>query len=138
MSNISKNSNKRSNSKVEQARDEVFAYKSVIRSAILTGVFFIFSILFNLRIITFFMNRNLLWDILDVMIKTILILLFFFFMMVSLGNYKELVGNPLNWKEILLIIILSLGQSILNPWVFTLTLIGIILVLIYLFLIQEG
>ncbi|MFX1408745.1 MAG: hypothetical protein ACFFA6_00200 [Promethearchaeota archaeon] len=137
MSNISKHTDKKANSKAKQGIDEKFAYRSVIISVILGGIFLTISIFFNIEIITIFEGRNILWDIIDVIIKTGAILLFFFFMMISIGNYKELVGKPVNWKEILLLIVLSLGQSILNPWVFILTLIGLLFILIYLYLIQE-
>ena len=130
MSKILKKSEKEVNSKITQNRDEIFAYRSVIISAILSGIFFIGSLFFNLKIITVFLNQSLLWNLLNILIGTILILLFFFFMIVSLGNYKELVGNPISWKEILLIILFSLGQSILNLWVFILSFLGIIFILI--------
>ena len=137
MSKILKKSEKEVNSKITQNRDEIFAYRSVIISAILSGIFFIGSLFFNLKIITVFLNQSLLWNLLNILIGTILILLFFFFMIVSLGNYKELVGNPISWKEILLIILFSLGQSILNLWVFILSFLGIIFILIYFLLVQE-
>lgn len=136
MSKISKLPNKKANSKVKFF-NEKFAYRSVIISVILGGIFLIISIFFNIEIITVFMDKNVFLDIIDVLIKTSVILLFFFFMMVSIGNYKEIVGKPISWKEFLFLIVLSLGQSILNLWVFIFTVLGIIIILIYLYLIQE-
>ena len=83
------------------------------------------------------MNQNLIWNIIDISIKVITILLFFLFMITSIGNYKELIGKPIDWKELLLLFVLSLGQAILNLWVFLTTLLGLILILIYLFLVQD-
>ena len=134
---MSKSPSKKANSKVKQAFNEKFAYRSVIFSVIFGGIFLTISIFFNIEIITVFMDKNVLFDILDVFIKTSVILLFFFFMMISIGNYKEIVGKPISWKEFLFLIVLSLGQSILNLWVFTFTVLGIIIILIYLYLIQE-
>ncbi len=137
MSKISKLSNKKANSKAKKAFNEKFAYRSVIISVILGGIFLTISIFFNIEILTVFMDKNVLLDIVDVLIKTSVILLFFFFMMVSIGNYKEIVGKPISWREFLFLIVLSLGQSILNLWVFIFTVLGIIIILIYLYLIQE-
>ena len=83
------------------------------------------------------MNIDLVWTIIDVVIKVIVVLLFFLFIITGYANYKELVGKRLNWKELLMFILLSIGQTLLNLSVFTLTLIGIFIIVIYLFLIQE-
>jgi hypothetical protein len=124
--------------KLEKSRsDETFAYRSITISAVLGTICFIVSILFNLEIITILMNIDLLWTIIDVVIKTIVVLLFFLFIITGYANYKELVGKRLNWKELLMFILLSIGQTLLNISVFTLTLIGIFIIVIYLFLIQE-
>jgi hypothetical protein len=83
------------------------------------------------------MNVATFWTFIDISIKTIAVLLFFLFIITSYGNYKELIGKRLNWKELVLLILLSIGQTILNPLVFILTLLGLIVILIYLFLVQE-
>lgn len=83
------------------------------------------------------MNREILWTVIDIFIKVIVVLLFFLFIITSFANYKELVGKRLNWKELVLIILLSIGQTILNSLVLIFTLFGLIVILIYLFLIQE-
>jgi hypothetical protein len=124
--------------KLEKSRsDETFTYRSIIISVVLGSICFIVSILFNLEIITILMNIDLLWTIIDVVIKVIIVLLFFLFIITGYANYKELVGKRLNWKELLMFILLSIGQTLLNLSVFTLTLIGIFIIVIYLFLIQE-
>ena len=137
MSKIPKQPEKKKKSKQNHRTDEDFAYRSVLMSAILGGIFYIISILFNIEIISVFMNINIYWTIIDISLKVIIILLFFLFMTTSLGNYKELIGKPLNWKELLLLFVLSIGQTILNPIVFVFTLFGLVIILIYLYVVQE-
>ncbi len=137
MSKIPKQSQKELKKKEKYRSDEKFAYRSVIISVIFGGVFYIISLFFNAELITIFMNQNIIWNVVDILIKVITILAFFLFMITSVGNYKELVGKPLDWKELVLLLIFSLGQTILNPWVFFFTLLGLILILIYLFLVQD-
>jgi len=131
-------SKKTSKSKRISDNDESDILKSLKNSAILGGIFLTFSLFFNTEIINYFMNRGIYWDILDVSIKVSLILLSFLFMMISLGNYKELTGKPVGLKEILLLFGLSLVQTMKNLYVFIFTLIGLGLLLIYLYLIQES
>ena len=119
-------------------KDEKFITKSIKISSLLAGLFLTLSLLFNGEIVTYFMNRGIYWDILDVSIKVSLILFSFLFMIISISNYKELTGKPLSIKEIILLIALSLGQTVRNLYVFIFTLIGLVLLIFYLFLIQES
>jgi hypothetical protein len=137
MPKFKKRPKKSSKSKRITERDERLILKSLKNSAILAGIFLTLSLLFNTEIVKYFMNRGIYWDILDVSIKVSLILLSFLFMMISLGNYKELTGKPVGLKEILLLVGLSLVQTMKNLYVFIFTLIGLGLLLIYLYLIQE-
>ncbi|NVM34205.1 MAG: hypothetical protein HWN81_01335 [Candidatus Lokiarchaeota archaeon] len=137
MSKIPKQPKKKKKSKEKHRSDEEFAYRSILISAILGGIFYIISIFFNIEIISMFMNINIFWTFIDISLKVIIILLFFLFITTSIGNYKELIGKPLSWKELLLLIILSIGQTILNPVVFVFTLFGLIIILIYLYVVQE-
>lgn len=118
--------------------NENFAYKTVIKSVVLAGLFFLVSILFNMEIIIFFMDKGGLWVIIDITIKVLAILFFFFFMIISIGNYKELTGRPLNFKLIFLMFVLSLLQAFRNPLVFTFTLFGLVIITIYMFFVQES
>lgn len=124
--------------KKNQVSDDKFAFKSVIRSTVLGGIFFIVSILFNGEILEIFDTSILLWNIIDSIIKVVFILSFFIFMIISMGNYKELTGKPLNFKDILLISILSIIQAFRNPIVFTFTLAGLLILLTYLYLLQDN
>ena len=137
MSKIPKQQDKDQKLKEKYRFDEKFAYKTVIISAILGGIFYTLSLFFNTGFITIFMNKNIFWNFIDVLIKVIVILLFFLFMITSVGNYKELMGKPLNWKDLFLLFLLSIGQTILNIWVFTLTLFGLAVILIYFYIVQE-
>ena len=137
MSKIPKQQEKKLKVKEKYSSDEKFALRSVVMSAILGCVFFIISFLFNIELVTFLMNIGIFWAIIDILIKVFAVLLFFLFIITSYGNYKELLGKRLNWKELVLLILFSIGQTILNSLVFILTLIGLIIILIYLFLVQE-
>jgi hypothetical protein len=125
------------NSKKKRLSEEEFTLKSLKVTVILSGIFLIFSLFFNAEIITIFMNRDIYWNILDVSVKVSLILSGFFFMMISIGNFKELTGKPVKLKEILLLTGLSLSQTWKNLYVFIFTSVGLVILLFYLYLIQE-
>jgi hypothetical protein len=141
MSKFPKDQIKEQKLKIKRKSEDKFAYRTVIIACVFSIIFYIISLLFNVILvileISIFMNTNILFNLLDILIKVIIILLFFLFIMISVGNYKELTGKPLDWKEILLLIALSLGQTILNLWVFALTFIGLLVIVLYLYLIQE-
>ena len=130
--------NKEIQLKKSKLNDDKFAFKSVIRSTVLGGIFFIVSFLFNGEILEIFDTSILLWNMIDSIIKVIFILLFFIFMIISMGNYKELTGKPLNFKDIILLSVLSLIQAFRNPIVFIFTLAGMLILLAYLYLLQSN
>ncbi|TFG13945.1 MAG: hypothetical protein EU535_04070 [Promethearchaeota archaeon] len=138
MPKFKKESKKSSKSKKSPEDTKTYTMRSLKISAILSGIFLTLSLFFNAEIITYFMNRGIYWDILDVAIKVSLILFGFIFMTISIGNYKELTGKPIRSKEMLLLIGLSLAQTIKNLYVFLFTVIGLVLLLIYLYFIQES
>jgi len=115
-----------------------FIIKSGITSFYLAGIFFVISILFNSGIVTIFMNQNLYLDIVDISIKTISIILFFLFFSVAVGNVEEIKGKIFGWKKLTILIIISLIQSIRNGWVFLFSSLGIIILILYLWLLQES
>lgn len=137
MSKIPKAQIKDQKSKTKRKSEDTFAYRTVTISTLLSLIFFVVSLLFNTGIISIFVDINLIFDIVNILIKGIAILLFFLFIMISIGNYKEMTGKPLGWKELLLLFILSLGQTLLNYIVFIFTLVGLLLILVYLYLVQE-
>jgi len=137
---MSKFKKEKKNNKTSKKKglDEIFAYKTVIKSIVYAGLFLVISILFNLEIITFFMDQGGFWVIIDVVIKVVTILLFFFFIIISIGNYQELVGRPLKLKLIILVFVLSLLQAFRNPLVLTLTFFGLAAITAYMFFVQES
>ena len=137
MSKIPKDQTKQQKLKSKRKFDEKFAYRTVIVSTILGIAFFIISLLFNIEIMTIFSDISVLFDFIEGLIKVGATLLFFLFMIISIGNYKELTGKPLGWNIILLLCLLSLGQTLLNLWIFILTFFGILIFLIYFYLVQE-
>lgn len=117
--------------------NELHAYKTVIKSTILGGIFLVFSIIFNNNLISLALFIESIGSFLDLVIKIITILLFFIFMVISIGNYKELIGNPMNFKDLLLVFILSLIQGFRNPIVLGFTFIGLLIIIFYLYAVQE-
>lgn len=138
MSKAPKDQIKEQKLKIRRRSDDKFAYRTAIISCILGIIFYVVSFIFNIGIISIFTSGNFLFNLLDILIKIIAILLFFLFMMISVGNFKELSGNPLGWKELLLLFVLSLGQTLLNLLVFSLTFIGLLIIVIYFYLVQES
>lgn len=117
---------------------ENLAFKSLTISIILAGVFLVVSLFLNGGVITLFMNKGFIWEVIDVSIKVSSILLCFLFFLISIGNYKDLTGKPVDWKELLLLFSLSLVQTFRSLWVFLITLIGLLVLLFYLYLTQES
>lgn len=138
MSKIRKNSTKTESIKRKSKLIEKTAYRSVILSGILGGVFLILSIMINGEFIVIFTSDELLWVGIDITLKVLIILLFFIFMMISIGNYKELTGKPIDFKLILLVLFLSLIQAFRDSTVFSFTLIGLLVVIVYFYVVQES
>jgi hypothetical protein len=138
MSKFKKNNSISNKSNNESKVKEKFAFKTVVLTAILSGVLLIISILFNTQIITIFMVKNTIWNYFDIIIKVFVILFFFLFSLISIGNYKELSGKPLDFKIIILLFVLSLIQAYRNSWVFGFTFLGLIVIVAYLYFVQDN
>ncbi|MHA1884390.1 MAG: hypothetical protein ACW96S_05015 [Promethearchaeota archaeon] len=123
--------------KKKRISDDKFAYRTVIIATVFGIIFYAISLLFNIEILKFYVNGNEIFSIIDFLIKVAAPLLFFLFMMISIGNFKELTGKPLDWKELILLFILSVGQTLLDILVFSFTFIGLIIILAYFYLVQE-
>ena len=117
---------------------EKSTYRSVILSAIIAGILLIISILLNGGYLSLFPSETVLLQTLDITIKVLVILFFFIFMTISIGNYKELTGKPLDLKLIAIIFIFSLIQAFRDSIVISFSLIGLLLITVYLFLVQEN
>ena len=117
---------------------EKSAYRSVILSAVIGGMLLIISIFLNGGYLSLFASEDLFLQTLDITVKVLVILFFFIFMTISIGNYKELTGKPLDLKLIVLIFIFSLIQAFRDSIVFSFSLIGLLLIIVYMFLVQEN
>ena len=117
---------------------EKSAYRSVILSAVIGGILLIISILLNGEYLSLFASEEFFLQTLDITVKVLVILFFFIFMTISIGNYKELTGKPLDLKLIVLILIFSLIQAFRDSIVFSFSLIGLLLIMVYMFLVQEN
>lgn len=126
---------KRSGDKKESM--EEFAYRTVIISAIMAGITFIISLLFNGEFISLtIISNHLILQIVENAIRILSIIFFYIFMITSIGNYKELTGKPVSWIELTFFFIVSLIQSFLDLLVFSFTFLGLIIVVIYFWIIQ--
>ena len=139
MPKFQKDPRKESKSMDKQSFNEDFAYRSLLITTIIGITCFIVSIFFNVvEIFSILIFQNTIFNIIDIAIRVSMILFFFFFMTISLGNYKDLLGKPSDWKEITFLFCLSLFQTMRNIFVFGFTLFGLIIILLYLYLIQES
>ncbi len=136
--------------KSKNISEDAFLLRSVRISAILGGIFLLLSLVFNgtqrfydhlvtklLPSISHLLQADN-WVVVDNIIKVSVILFAFFFMIISLGNYKEYTGKPIKIQEILILFGFSLIQTVRNLYVFIFTLIGLVLLLFYLYLVQES
>jgi hypothetical protein len=138
MSKINKNSVKARPTKKKEKIEEKFAFRSVILSAIFGGLFLAISFLLNGEIIILFLGDNPFLLVLDITIKVLVILIFNILITVSLGNYKELTGKPVDFKIIALVFFFSLIQAFRDSLVFSFTLVGLLAIILYLYLVQES
>jgi hypothetical protein len=115
-----------------------FMYLSAMKTYIIAIVFFIVSLIFNGRYIVLEdkFGESTATSIFDVLIKSFSIILFFFFTIVALGNWMELRGYILTWKEVLIVLIISILQSSTELYVFLIVAFGVVLILTYMYFIQ--
>ncbi len=138
MSKIKKENLKSGTVSRKQKLVEKSAYRSVVLSAVIGGILLISSIFLNGGYLSLVISENILFQTLDITIRVLVILFFFIFMTISIGNYKELTGKPLDFKFIILIFFFSLIQSFRDSLVFSFTLVGLLLIIVYLFFVQEN
>ena len=109
-------------------------------------IFFIISFLFNGLIISPWIELvensvegaegPTFLGVIDIVIKSGAIIIFFLFAFISLGNFQELRGYIMTWKEMTVLIVLTLIQATANGNVFIISSLGIIIIVIYMFFIQ--
>ncbi|TFF98869.1 MAG: hypothetical protein EU547_00220 [Promethearchaeota archaeon] len=116
---------------------EDFAYRTVILSALMAGISFVISLLFNGEFVSITaLNNTLILEIIENAIRILSILFFYIFIITSIGNYKELTGKPVTWIELSVFFIISLIQSFLDLLIFSFTFLGLVIVIIYFWIIQ--
>ena len=116
---------------------EEFAYRTVILTAIIAGILFVISLLFNGEFISLTnISNNLVIQIIENSIRIGSIVFFYIFIITSIGNYKELTGKPVTWIELTFFFIISLIQSVLDLLVFSFTFLGLVIVVIYFWIVQ--
>jgi hypothetical protein len=116
---------------------EEFAYRTVILTAIMAGILFVISLLFNGEFISLTnISNNLVIQIVENSIRIGSIVFFYIFIITSIGNYKELTGKPVTWIELTFFFIISLIQAVLDLLVFSFTFLGLVIVVIYFWIVQ--
>ena len=138
MSKLRKDTAKSESVKKKSKFIEKAAYRSVILSGLLGGVFLFLSIMLNGEFVNLFTSDDLLLVTIDVILKVLIIIFFFFFMMISIGNYKELTGKPIDFKIILALFFFSIIQAFRNSTVFSFTFISLLVIIIYFYVVQES
>ena len=138
MSKLKKENSKTKTVNRKSKLKEKSAYRSVIISAIIGGLLLIISTLLNGGYLSLFPTNTFLLETLSITIKVLVILFFFIFMTISIGNYKELTGKPLDLKLIVIIFFFSVIQAFRDSVVFSFSIIGLLVIIVYLFLVQEN
>src|SRR4030042_1532975 len=111
-------------------------YKSSVKTYIVAIIFLVLSIIFNMELvpITFGPEHDTLFKILVYGFRGVFVIGFFLFAFISWGNLMELRGGLMGLKEIIILIVISLMQTVRNPYVFLAASVGIFGVCIYIWL----
>lgn len=130
-----KKQKKKKRQKIEDLKAHLLLSAS---KAFLVGLgFLIASLLFNLEIVDLFGTPEETWlKVADVLVKGGCILGFFFFGLVALINTRELRGKVSEWQDLVLLSVISILQGVLSGWVVLTAVVGIVLILLYLWTIQ--
>ena len=122
-------------------------FSSSVKTYIFAAIFLIISFIFNGQLIPKWVDIVSIAlgadsgaispiVLLDLLIKSFSIILFFFFSFVSIGNWRELSGYILTWKEMTILLVFSLIQATTDGSVFIISSIGIVIILFYMYFIQ--
>ena len=154
MPKFRKETEKDKKKKKKKISDEDFAFRSILVSAIIGGAFLVISLVLNgteeffKGILNHFIDEDITYqlpdesilnvsEVIDNTIKVSVILICFFFIFISIANYKDLSGKPAKLKDGILLGGLALLQTIRILWVFLFTLIGLVLILLYFYMVQD-
>jgi len=122
-------------------------FSSSVKTYLFAAIFLIISFIFNGQLIPKWVDTVSIAlgadsgaispiVLLDLLIKSFSIILFFFFSFVSIGNWRELSGYILTWKEMTILLVFSLIQATTDGSVFIISSIGIVIILFYMYFIQ--
>lgn len=132
---------KRTQDQIEEEQQRLldlkaFMYSSSIKSLVIGAVCFIISLLFNGNIINLELEAGSYLDIIMIIVKCLSVILFFTFTIIGLANNMELRGDPASIREVIIIGILALIQTVRSGTVFGVSLLGVLLIVLYLWVIQ--
>jgi hypothetical protein len=130
--------------------DEDYAQQTVRRALLKKKMFTSAAVTFGLAVVCFVISfifngklyiianpdNSTLVKVIIVLIKGGSIVAAFFFLFISYANMMELRGYLMSFKHIVILVIMTVIQSISNTWVFLTCLVGIVGVIFYLYLIQ--
>ncbi len=122
--------------KIEQANKKQQMFQSTVITYLLALVFFILSLLFNAEYISLNFGESTGAQVGEIALKSVPVILFFFFMLVAVGNYQEMRGYIVTWKELVALLVLSFLLAGSSGWVFFISFLGISLIITYLYFLQ--
>ena len=122
--------------RIEQNLKIIRMYKSAGITYFLTLIMLTLSVLFNGEYIPLNFGDSTGAKIGAGIVKALPVIFFFFLALVSVGNYQEMRGYIATWKELTGIFILSILLATSDKIAFLSALIGILLMLTYLYFIQ--
>ncbi|GAB4324275.1 MAG: hypothetical protein Kow0069_29800 [Promethearchaeota archaeon] len=111
---------------------KAFLFSSSVKAFVVAGGFLVLSLLLNLGIVAVFPGE----EVYGALVKGAAIVGFFFFMCVSVLNLRELRGKVGGWQDLTLLVVLSILQGVLSGWTVLFSLLGILAVVAYFWLMQ--
>ncbi|MHA1856574.1 MAG: hypothetical protein ACTSYY_11055 [Promethearchaeota archaeon] len=137
------------NLEISKAEAKRSMFSSSIITYLIAAIFLVISFIFNGNLINVWVekitNAQSVIDeggapsfiyVMDIIIKSFSVILFFFFTFISIGNFQEYRGYIMTWKEMLILLIITLLQVSTNFTIFLITFVGIILCITYFYFIQ--
>ncbi len=124
---------------LESTSDKVNMFTTSRLSYILAAICLALSIVFNTELIRPFGADpdSTILKVFEYGARGLLVVGFFLFALISWGNLKELRGSFIGAKEIVILVVLSLLQTVRNGYVFLTACVGVTVVFLYIWLMQE-
>lgn len=119
---------------LRETKNEMYSSTMI---AIIVGIAsFVVSLLLNGNLIPIEVDAGSAVDVLLTIVKSLVIVVFFVFTFLGFANSLELRGQPASIREIIIIAIIALIQSVRSGAVFGLSLLGIAIFIIYFWAMQ--